>query len=95
MRVITRGNWSNCVGTEYCYALGTYSSLEAAESDAEDIAWENWEPADEPDTNFGTEDEGPDYWIEEYDPDVHDMHKAGGGSFEDEFLERENKNAGI
>jgi hypothetical protein len=49
---------------------------------AADRAWETWEPDTDED---GIEDEGPDYWIEEYNPDEHDMLRAGGGSFEDDF----------
>lgn len=83
IKVIIRGNWSNCVGTDYCDALGVYPNLESAYDDAEEYAWNLWQPQDEGDT--GIEDEGPDYSIEEYNPVEHDMHRAGGGSFEDDF----------
>jgi hypothetical protein len=69
------------VGTDYCDALGTYDSLAAAEDDAMTYAWDHWEEPEESDF----EDEGPDYFIEEYDPEKHDRLKAGGGSFEGEF----------
>ncbi len=86
MRVIIRGNWAPCVGTDYCDALGIYDSLEAAAQDADDHAWETWEDDDNTDPETGEyEGEGPDYWTEEYDSEKHDMHKSGGGSFEDEF----------
>lgn len=81
MRVIIQGNWSNCVGTDYCYALGIYNSLEDSNSDAECYALEHWEP----DLEEDEEDEGPDFWVEEYDPEVHDMLRAGGGSFQEDF----------
>lgn len=80
MRVIIRGNWAPYVGTDYCEALGIYDSLEAAGHDAQTRAEESWEPDED-----GFDDEGPDYWVEEYNPDVHDMLRAGGGSFADEF----------
>lgn len=83
MKVIIRGNWSNCVGTDYCDALGIYPNLASAYDDAEEYAWNLWQPQDEEDT--GIEDEGPDYCIEEYDPAEHDNHRAGGGSFEGAF----------
>ena len=92
MRVIIRGNWSDCVGTDYCDALGVYDDLIKATPDAQEYAWNLWEPQeqelDEGETEF--EDEGPDYWLEEYDASVHDMYKAGGGSFADEFERMEN-----
>lgn len=82
IKVIIRGHWANYVGTDYCYALGIYNSLDEAMPDAETMAWESYEP-DEDDS--GIEDEGPDFWVEEYDPEKHDMLRGGGGSFEDEF----------
>ena len=82
MRVIIRGNWAPYVGTDYCEALGTFDSLDAAMDVAADRSWETWEPDTDED---GIEDEGPDYWIEEYNPDKHDMLRAGGGSFEEDF----------
>lgn len=33
----------------------------------------------------GLFDDGPDYWFEDYDSEKHDMLRAGGGSFEDDF----------
>lgn len=87
IKVVILGNWASCVGTDYCDALGTYPSLEDAWGDAKDYAWNRWEP-DEPEDGEDynvLDDEGPDYSIEEYDPEKHDMLKAGGGSFEDEF----------
>jgi hypothetical protein len=79
MYVMIRGNWSNCVGTDYCHYLGEYDSLEQAQEDGRTAAWETWEPQEDDDS--GIEDEGPDYWLEEYNSDVHDMLKAGGGSW--------------
>jgi hypothetical protein len=84
IKVMVRGNWAPYCGTDYCYALGIYPSLEAAEEDARVLAEETWEPDQDPDI----EDEGPEYWVEEYNPDVHDCLMAGGtgdDSFEDEF----------
>lgn len=86
MRVIIRGNWAHYVGTDYCDALGIYDNLEDARQEAEDYAWDHFE--EDPDS-YGDdgeyEGEGPDYYIEEYDPEIHDMHRSGGGSFEDDF----------
>lgn len=87
MRVIIRGNWSDCSGTDYCEALGHYPSLEAAWLDAEERAWETWEPQEQDEDGCEIEDEGPDFHVEEYIPgeDGHDNLRAGGGSFEHEF----------
>lgn len=84
MKVIIRGSWSNCVGTDYCDALGEYPSLDNpfCQDDAYNHASNSWEPDLDDD---GLEDDGPNYWVEEYDPSVHDMLKSGGGSFEDDF----------
>ena len=79
MHVMIRGNWSNCVGTDYCDYLGEYDSLEQAQGDGESAAWNTWEPQEDDDSGF--EDEGPDYWLEEYNPDAHDGLKAGGESW--------------
>jgi hypothetical protein len=76
MRVMILGNWSNCVGTDYCNYLGEYDNLRQAEGDAKTLAWETWEPRDDDD------DEGPDFWLEEYDSNLHDKLKAGGGLWE-------------
>lgn len=85
LKVIIRGNWSDCVGTDYCAALGLYDTLEQANDDAECYANESWEPQEQDEEDTFMEPEGPDYWIEEYDPEKHDILRAGGGSFEDEF----------
>ncbi len=82
MRVIIRGNWANYIGTDYCDALGIYDTLDDAGSDAESYAWDKYE---EPEDEDGIEDEGPDYYTEEYNPEAHDMLRAGGGSFADDF----------
>lgn len=83
VKVIIRGNWAPYVGTDYCDALGIYDSLDDAQDDALDYAYSNWEPEEEEDSEL--EDENPEYWIEEYNPDVHDELKAGGGSFKKDF----------
>jgi hypothetical protein len=87
MRVMILGNWAPYIGTDYCEALGIYDSLEEAQYDAEIRAWETWEPDEDEDI----EDEGPDFWVEEYDPDKHDMLMAGvlNGSFADTFAKWE------
>jgi hypothetical protein len=86
MRVIIRGNWANYVGTDYCDALGVYDKLDDAWDDAATYAWDRFEGDDEDYDEEGEyHGEGPDYYIEEYDPKVHDGHRAGGGSFADEF----------
>jgi len=82
MRVIVRGMWAPYVGTDYCEALGIFDSLDEAEPHASDLAHDRWEPDEE---DNGIEDEGPEYWVEEYDPEKHDGYRAGGGSFEDDF----------
>lgn len=90
MRVIIRGNWAPYVGTDYCEALGIFDSLEDAARDADDRAWETWDDDDNTNEETGEyEGEGPDYWTEEYDPEKHDMHRAGDDSFEDEFQQME------
>lgn len=88
MRVIIRGYWGNCVGTDYCDALGIYDNLEDASGDADTYAWSIYEPDENSGDDF--EDEGPDYWISEYNSDTHDMLRAGGGSFKAEFERMEN-----
>lgn len=87
MRVIIRGNWAHYAGTDYCDALGIYDSLADAELDALAYAWDHFEE-EEGSYNEDTDEyegEGPDYYVEEYDPEEHDCHRVGGGSFADEF----------
>lgn len=84
IKVIIRGDWSDCVGTDYCHALGIYETLEDAAGDAEDYAWGVWEPQGY-DEDDGFEEEGPEYWVEEYNPKKHDMLRVGGGSFKQDF----------
>lgn len=81
MKVIIKGNWAPYVGTDYCEALGIFDNLEDAQEAAADYAWDRWQPQDDTDI----EDEGPDYYVEEYNPAEHDMLRAGGGSFEGDF----------
>lgn len=95
MRVIIRGNWANFVGTDYCHAFGSgYDNLREADEDAREYAYSCWEPEEheEEDENGEVffEDEGPDYWTEEYDPEVHDDYRSGGGSFVEDFERMEN-----
>ena len=33
----------------------------------------------------GIDDDGPDYYFEDYDPEKHDMLKAGGGDWDYDF----------
>tara|TARA_B100001146_G_scaffold203924_1_gene196817 strand:+ start:85 stop:339 length:255 start_codon:yes stop_codon:yes gene_type:complete len=82
IKVIIRGNWAPYVGTDYCDALGIFDSLEDARDCALDYAYNIWEPEE---TEDDIEPEGPDYWIEEYDPKVHDGLRPGGGSFKNDF----------
>ena len=86
MHVMILGSWSDCVGTDYCEYLGEYDSLEQAEGDANTRAWETWEPQNDEEEDDGFDEEDPNYWIEEYDPEKHDMLKAGGGSWKVEIL---------
>ena len=81
MRVIIRGNWAPCVGTDYCEALGIYDSLEDAEPDAESRAWDTWEGQDDDEDDDYFSVEGPDYYVEEYilGEEGHDGYRAGGG----------------
>lgn len=83
MIVIIKSNWAPYCGTDYCDVLGNYDSLENAEKDASEYAWYWWESDHDDDSGF--EDEGPDWTIEEYNPEEHDMLRSGGGSFEDDF----------
>lgn len=76
-------NWAPYVGTDYVEYLGEYESEEAAMKDAHDFAWDRWESENDPDDAW--DDEGPDYYVEVYDPEKHDGHRAGGGSFQDEI----------
>lgn len=85
MKVIIRGSWSDCVGTDYCDALGIFNSLEEAQDAAADYAWDCWQPQEQDDEDTAFEDGGPDYYVEEYNPAEHDMLRAGGGSFVDDF----------
>ena len=72
------------MGSDYCDALGINDSVEEANDDGYAYACDRWEgPEDEEES--GIEDEGPDFYLEEYDPAKHDMLRAGGGSFADEF----------
>jgi hypothetical protein len=82
IKVIIHSNYSPYAGSEYCAALGSYPSLEDAQGDATDYAYDRWESWEE-DEDF--EDEGPNYWIEIYNPEIHDMLRPGGGSFEEDF----------
>lgn len=90
MRVIIQGSWNNYVGSEYTDALGEFESLYSPECQnaAADYAWDIWSTDREDDEYL---DEGPDYYVEEYDPEKHDCLRAGGGSFADDF-DRERKN---
>ena len=85
MKIVILGSWSPYVGTEYVEALGIYPDMPdgsihpEAHRAAEVYAHNIWEPDDE------GEDEGPDYSIEIYDPEKHDILKAGGGNFVTDF----------
>ena len=92
-RIIIRGHWSDCVGTDYCEALGIYEVDASGEpckeawDDACQSAWDRWrwspqDPWDEDEI----EPEGPGYYIEVYAPEKHDRKRAGGGSFEADFV---------
>lgn len=83
MRVVIKSNWAPYVGTDYCDALGIYDNLEEAQADAIEYAWDQWEGASDDGDDF--EDEGPEAIVQEYDPEIHDCLKAGGGSFVEEF----------
>jgi hypothetical protein len=92
MRVIFKSHWHpNSNGTEYTDVLGIYPDLgEQAQKDANQAAWDRYEEmSEEEQEEDGVEDEGPYVIIEEYDPEIHDGERAGGGSFEDEFAEIE------
>lgn len=82
---IILGHWSDCVGTDYCDALGWYTSEGEALEDAADYARDRWEPQEPYNEDDEFSDEGPDYYIEVYNPDKHDMLRAGGGTFQEEF----------
>lgn len=83
IKVVILGSWAPYVGADYCDALGVYDDIEEAWPDASDYAWDRWEPGEMDEDGF--EDEGPYYTVEEYNPEQHDMLRAGGGSFQDDF----------
>jgi len=88
MRVMMWSHWHpNSNGTDYWEALGLYDDLgKEAQEDAHQVANDRYEwPSEEEQEESGIETEGPDVMLEEYDPEKHDMLKAGGGSFADEF----------
>lgn len=87
MRVIMWSHWHpNSNGTEYYEALGAYDSLDAARGDAQEVANDRYEwPSEEEEEESGFETEWPDTMVEEYNPDIHDCQRAGGGSFEADF----------
>lgn len=75
-------------GTDACSAFLVPASLsEGGVIDwIADWAWnehEQWVEYNEDEDYI--EDEGPDYWFEDYEAEKHDMHRAGGGSFEEDF----------
>ena len=75
-------------GTSAWSALGDYDSLEETQDDAyawacdQHSQWEQDEADCEEDSYFW---QSVDYEIFEYDPEKHDMNRAGGGSFADDF----------
>lgn len=78
----------NSNGSDYWEALGFYEEheVETRTADAQQAAWDRYEePTQEEQDEDGMEDCGPEYLVEEYDPDKHDNLKSGGGSFQDEF----------
>ena len=83
-RYVIKSNWAPYVGTDYCEALGVFDTEDQALAVGLEYAWDRWDywPDDEDDC---FEDEGPDVVVEIYDPEKHDMLKAGGGSFKDDF----------
>jgi hypothetical protein len=87
MQVIIQGHWASYVGTDYCAALGNFDSLEdkSALAAAEDYAWSVFEEDEDAYEDGEYVGEGPDYWLEEYNPEIHDSLRAGGGSFADDF----------
>ena len=89
VKVIIQGSWAHYVGTDYCDALGIYNKLEDAWEDAKTYAWDRFEedPEDYNEDTGEYEGEGPDYTIKEYNPEEHDMLRAGVGSFEDDFAD--------
>lgn len=86
MRVIMWSHWHpNSNGSEYWEALGEYPDLKSAEADAREEAWNRYEePSQVEQDEDGWEDEGPEWFVEEYDPEKHDRHSIGG-SFENDF----------
>lgn len=80
-RYVMLANWAPYVGTDYVNALAS-NNLADAEAEAEEHAWNIWEAPEED----GFEDEGPDVAVEEYNPEVHDGQRTGGGSFEEDFI---------
>lgn len=93
MRVIITSHWHpNSNGTEYTEALGIYRDLREAAQDGQEYASDRYEwPSEAEQEEDGIECEGPDVVLEEYDPAEHDGQRAGGGSFEDDFLDFDRK----
>ncbi len=83
------------VGIGAVEALGTFESFAKAEEALRgffDDWHSNWEPEpDDFDDEQDYHDAVADFWsdidcyVEEYDPEKHDMLRAGGGSFEEDF----------
>lgn len=81
--------------TGYC-GEDAYEPLEVSDdTTSEEIDRICWDMACDHAESYGhpsEEDEYEDEWLErvdytwqDYDPDKHDMHRTGGGSFQDEF----------
>lgn len=93
MRVIIKGAGPT-IGMDYCDALGIYDTLQQAEEDGFQYAVQHlesygydYDPEGEDDYETVTSE--VDFELVEYDPEKHDMLKAGGGSFEGEFARME------
>ena len=65
------------MAVEHAESYGYYPSDEGDDSYCEDDEDDGW--------NSDKVSEGIEGYAEPYDPEVHDMHRSGGGSFEDDF----------
>lgn len=99
MRLILVLGSGPTVGMDYCDILGVYPDDVPDNqilSEARDYALEHVSGymevlTDEPEEEGWQHyvdycyEEDIDYWIEDYNPEIHDMQKTGGGSFQEGF----------
>jgi hypothetical protein len=96
-KIILRG-YAKTVGTDFAEAAGFpegtpdsvldnacwQAAIDNAQMYGYDYVSDYWGEYDEDDDSLISEDDLGYYW-EEYDPEIHDGHRMGGGSFEEDF----------